>query len=127
MPNTKKSAPNVVSTVSGGASYRVTKNGLVQGVGSYNSYVATKQEILYILTQLFTVGAAHVPVVVYYKNGGRNSGFVAGKNMYGGFSIGCQTFNRQQTRKFAALVGMPASKINRFIPALARAAAAAGR
>ena len=119
-----KTGATLVSTVGrNGNTYKFTSL-LMIGMGS-NSYIrfATKNEMFNVINKLFRCGESFVDVIVYKGTIGRTT-FTAEKNNYGGFSIGCQTFDRNTVRAIAANVGYSPSFIKAYLPRLAKAAAA---
>jgi hypothetical protein len=91
------------------------------GVGGNPRFVA-KNELFNVINKLFRGGASVVIVVAYYGSTGRTT-YEAKKNKYGGFSIGCQAFDRDTVRAIAANVGYNPSFIEEYLPRLAKAAA----
>ncbi len=119
-----KTGATLVSTVGrNGNTYKFTSRLMIR-VGSNSRFLtrfATKNEIFNVINKLFRGGESIVGVVVYSGTTGRNT-FEAQKNDYGGFSIGCQNFDRNTVRAIAANVGHNPSFIKTYLPR-----AAAGR
>lgn len=115
-----KTGATLVST-NGGVKYRFTSV-LMKGVGSYSFY-ATKNEIYHLISSLFRHGLAAFEATIYTGAQGRTK-YTATKNHFGGFSIGCQSFDRNTVRTIAANVGFSPSAIKAYLPKLARGAAA---
>jgi uncharacterized protein (DUF2252 family) len=117
-----KTGATLVSTIGGRVKYRFTSI-LMKQVQSRYAYFATKNEIFSLINSLFRTEVAEFPTIVYTGTQGRTT-YNARKNSYGGFSIGCQDFDRNTVRAIAASVGHSKSFINAYLPRLAKAAAA---
>lgn len=116
-----KTGATLVSTVGrNGITYKFTSRLMI---GVCTRRFATKNEMFSVINRLFRGCESAVDVVVYNGTTGRST-FAAEKNSYGGFSIGCQTFDRNTVRAIAANVGHNPSFIKTHLPRLAKAAAA---
>lgn len=122
-----KTGATLVSTTRGGTFYKFNSKFML-GANGTTAYFAVKAEIVYILNRLFRFKSSdETTAVVYYGTNGGRSTFVVKTNSLGGFSIGCQAFDRKTVRTIAKEVGWSSSYIRAYLPVTLAKAAAAGR